>query len=160
MKSAHVTLTGGLLLLAITVSLTACSYATDFVVVNNSAQVLRVEYHVKEFVSDSGPPLVPSISNDSELSSNARQEWKKLQAEQYESNSQQRTVAVSIMPGQALLVCTLHNYPGHTSASGARQFPLDHITLNSGKGVMLFNGELTRTQFTRKSNSLYVLEYK
>lgn len=52
--------TGTVVLLALVTSLTACSYVTDFVIVNDSTEVLKVEYRFKEVPGDFDP-AAPSI---------------------------------------------------------------------------------------------------
>ena len=152
-------ITGALVLLALVVSLTACSYATDFVIVNNSTEVLKVEYRFKEFPGDFAP-AAPSIVPGSQLSSHGNQKWTRLESGQYKIEPIQRTVTVEIQPGQALLVSRMHNYGGHSDSRDAKEFPVDQITLSGASGVLLLNGEVARTKFSETSRALYVLEYK
>jgi hypothetical protein len=159
MKTTRRTLTAALVLLALVVLLAACSYATEFVIVNASSQVLRVDYRVKEVPGDFAPPVTPSILPASQLSSHENQEWTRLASEQYEIDPAQRTVSVRIMPGQALLLCRMHNYRG-SDASDAKRFPLEQIRMEGANGVLLLSGEQARTRFSQESRSLYRLDYK
>ena len=152
-------ITGALVLLALVASLTACSYATDFVIVNNSTQVLKVEYRFKYFPGDFAP-AAPSVVVGSQLSSHGNQKWTRLESGQYQIEANQRAVSVSIMPGQALLVCSMPGYGGHSEAWNAKEFPVDQITLSGASGVLLLNGDVARTTFSEISRALYVLEYK
>jgi hypothetical protein len=151
---------GALVLFALVVSLTACSYATEFVVVNDSAQILNVEYRLKEFTGEFSPPGTPSILPSSQLSSHGNQKWTKLEPWQYKLDPNQRTVSVQVMPGQALFICRMHNYGGHSNAWDAKQFPLEQVKLEGASGVLLVSGELARTKFSPTSRALYVLNYK
>ena len=159
MKTLTVKVAGALVLLASVVSLTACSYATDFVIVNDSTEVLKVEYRFKDFPGDFAP-AAPSIVPGSQLSSHGNQKWTRLESGQYQIEPNQRAVSVSIMPGQALLVCRMPGYGGHSEAWNAKEFPVDQITLNGTSGVLLLKGEVARTTFSEISRALYVLEYK
>jgi hypothetical protein len=159
MKTALRTLTAALVLLALVVSLAACSYATEFVIVNESTQVLRIDYRVKEVPGDFAPPVTPSILPASQLSSHENQEWTRLASEQYEIDPAQRTVSVRIMPGQALLLCRMSNYGG-SDAWDAKEFPLEQIRMEGASGVVLLSGEQARTRFTQASRVLYGLDYK
>jgi hypothetical protein len=58
--------------------LTACSYTTDFVVVNESDAPITVRYEVKDFPGPFSPPTTPGVVAASELSEDG-QEWKPVQ---------------------------------------------------------------------------------
>lgn len=160
MKTAVRTLTGAVVLLALVVSLAACSYSTEFVIVNDSTQILRVDYQVKEVPGDFAAPVTPAILPGPKLSSHGNQEWTKLESEQYEIDPTQRTVSVRIMPGQALLVCRMHNYGGNSDAWDAKEFPLEQIRMEGASGVVFLSGEQARTSFSQSSRALYRLDYK
>lgn len=112
--------TGKLILLVVVVSLTACSYSTDFVIVNDTTEILNIEYRVKEFPGEFSPPATPSILPVSQLSSRGNRQWTRLQSEQYNVDPQKRTVSVRIGPGQALLEVETARAFG---APNARLFP-------------------------------------
>jgi hypothetical protein len=152
--------TGALFLLIVVVSLTACSYSTDFVIVNDTTEILNIEYRVKEFPGEFSPPETPSILPVSQLSSRGNQQWTRLQSGQYNVDPQKRTVSVRIAPGQALLVCKMSNYGGHSPEWDAKEFPLEQIKLDGTGGVSLLNGDEARTSFSERSRALYVLVYK
>jgi hypothetical protein len=160
MKTALRTLTGAVVLLALVVSLAACSYATEFVIVNDSTQVLWVDYWVKEVPGDFALPVIPSILPVSQLGSHEYQDWTRLESEQYEIDAAQRTVSVKIMPGQALLVCRMNGYGGHSDPLGAKEFPLAQIRMDGASGLLLLSGEEAQTKFSKESRVLYHLDYK
>ena len=160
MKSARMKTSGTLVLFALVVLLTACSYSTDFVIVNDSTQALEIEYRVKDFPGTFSPPVIPSILASSQLSSHGNQSWTRLETGHYKVDPEQRTVSVRIMPGQALLVCSMHNYGGHNDVWDAKDFPLEQIRLEGASGVLLLRGEVARTKFSPTSRALYVLDYK
>jgi len=160
MKTTLRTITGAVVLLALVLSLAACSYATEFVIVNDSTQVLWVEYRVKKVPGDFEPPVIPSVLPASQLSSHEYQDWTRLESEQYAINPAQRTIWVKITPRQALLVCRMHNYGGNNDAWDAERFPLEQIRMDGVRGVLLVSGEQARTTFSQASRSLYRLNYK
>jgi hypothetical protein len=54
----------------------------------------------------------------------------------------------------------MHHYAGHEDAAGAKNFPIEEITVIGTRGEMKLAGELARTTFSEKSRALYVLAYK
>ena len=159
MRAVSVKSAGAVVMLALVVSLTACSYSAQFVIVNNSTQTLYVEYRGKEVPGKFAPPETPSILPASELNSNGKNDWTKLEFGQYTVNPEQRTVSVQIKPGQAFLVCSRINYPGHNDTL-ASDFPVTQIRLEGASGAFIFSGDEARTKFSRISLVLYVLDYK
>lgn len=159
MRTLSVKSAGVVVLLALAASLTACSFSTQVVIVNNSTQTLYVEYRVKDFTGKFAPPETPSTLPASELSSSKSDDWTQMRPWQYTVNSEQRTVSVPLMPRQALLVCRITNYGGHNEARADR-FPISQIRLEGFSGTFLVSGEQAETRFTYQSMDLYVLEYK
>lgn len=160
MKTALRTSIGAVVLLALVVSFSACSYATEFVIVNDSAQVLWLDYWIKEVPGDFAPPVTPSILPVAQLGSHEYQDWTRLESGQYQIDPTQRTVSVKVMPGQALLVCRMHSYRGHTDDWDAKEFPLVQIRMDGASGAILLSGEEARTKFSQASRALYHLDYK
>ena len=150
---------GVLVLLAVVVPLAACSYSTDFVIVNNSTEVLKVEYRVKENPYEFAPPLTPATLPAAQLGSHETSDWTALDSTQYVLDPAQRTVTVVLFPGQALLVCRMHNYSGHGDTIKAKDFPLDQITLGGDRGVLSLTGDDARTTFSNSFKQVYVLAY-
>ena len=60
-------LLGSLLLLG------ACSYATDFVIVNESDTAIMIRYEVKDFPGPFYPPTTPGVVAASELSEDGQE---------------------------------------------------------------------------------------
>ncbi len=90
------------LLLLCALTLAACSFSTDFVVVNASGQSIEITYKIGETGVD---PLVvtrkPATMPASQLSS---REWRELSPTQYVFDREKRTVTVSLSPGLALRI--------------------------------------------------------
>ena len=150
---------GVLVLVTLVLSLTACSYSTDFVIVNNSTEVLKVEYRVKETPYEFAPPVTPAVLPASQLGSHETGDWTKLDRLQYVLDPDQRTVTIVLFPGQALLVNRMRDYAGHGDAAKAKDFPLDQITLDGASGVLSLSGDEARTKFSPSFKQVFVLAY-
>ena len=90
------------LLLLFALTLSACSFSTDFVVINASGQPIEVTYKIGEVGGD--PLLVtrkPATLPASQISS---REWRELTPAQYAFDGEKRVVTVSLSPGVALRV--------------------------------------------------------
>jgi hypothetical protein len=95
-------------LLALTAA--ACSYSTDFVVVNESERPIEVRYKIKGFPV--GPPTFtasPAKKDASQLGSRDRNIWKKLEPDEYRIDAGNRTVTVVVSPREALWVTSMHH---------------------------------------------------
>jgi hypothetical protein len=149
-----------LLLTAICLTSAACSYITDFVVVNNSAQPIDVQYRVKSFPGDFAPPDKLAIIGASQLDSHGGQQWKTLPSDMYHVDPEARTVSTRLLPGDALRVSAIWNYGGHDDAWDASEFPIDEIIISGGNGQLKLTGTQSRTTFTKVSLALYTLTYK
>jgi hypothetical protein len=140
--------------------LVACSYITDFVVVNESDQPIEVRYKIKNFPGPFSPPVVPATLASSQLSTKGNQEWNKLNSDRYQLVQESRTVVVRVMPHEALLVANMHNYSGHGDAWDAKEFPIEEITVRGAGGEMKLADQQARTTFSEVSRALYTLTYK
>jgi len=149
-----------LLLSAICFVCAGCSYITDFVVVNNSAQPIEVRYRVKQFPSEFGLPDKPAIILASLLDSHGGQQWNVLTSGQFAVDQGNRAVTVRVMPGDGLRVADMVNYSGHEDAWDANEFPVDGITISGTNGNVELAGPKTRTAFAEVSLALYTLTYK
>ena len=149
-----------ILLTLFTLTLTACSYSTDFVVINDSANPVEVQYKVKNYPGSFAPPATPSTITSSQLDSHGGQQWKKLNSDQYQIDVETRTVIVRLMPHEALLVASMHNYGGHEDAWDAKEFPIDEIAVSGSDGELRLAGQQARITFSEISRALYTLTYK
>jgi len=149
-----------IVLLGVVTTLTACSYGTDFVVVNQSDRALEVQYRVKDFPGAFVLPEVPATVPSSQLNAKGNQQWNKLGPERYTVDAEHRTVSIRVMPGEALLVVKMHDYAGHKDAWGAKEFPLSQLTVKGTSGEVSLTDEQTRTSFSEVSRALYTLTYK
>ena len=143
-------LLGSLLLLG------ACSYATDFVIVNESDTAIMIRYEVKDFPGPFYPPTTPGVVAASELSEDG-QEWTPTQ---FQLDEASRSVTAQLMPGQASRVATMNHYSGHDDPTDTYKYQIRRIVLSGAHGELEFTDEQARTAFRRVARSLYILTYK
>lgn len=150
------------LIVFITVLLTACTYGSHFVIVNESGGVVQVEYKPKDWPSETPLYFVgaPAKLAAAQLSASDKK-WQELTPEQYQLDPGRRRIIVRLMPGEALRVAALGDYDyGDDEARRAKQFPIEEITVIGQSGKLGLVGELARKAFTLESRGLYVVRYK
>jgi len=147
-------------LLAATFLLTSCSYATDFVVINDSDHPAEIRYKIKDFPSPFGPPVTPATITASQLSAHGAQQWKVLTSDQYQLDQGNRTVIVRLDEHEALRIASMHKYGGHQDPRDAKDFPVEEITITGEVGEISLEGQQARTTFSDVSRALYTLTYK
>ncbi len=140
-------LVGSLLLLG------ACSYATDFVIVNESDTAIMIRYEVKDFPGPFYPPTPPSVVAASKLSE-AGKEWTPTQ---FQLDEASRSVTVQLTPGQAFRVATMNHYSGHDDPTDTHKYQIRRIVVSGAHGDLEFTNEQARRAFTRVARSLYTL---
>ncbi|HEU0143484.1 MAG TPA: hypothetical protein VFQ47_01745 [Nitrososphaera sp.] len=141
--------------------LTACSYSTDFVVVNESDQTIEVRYKIKKFPV--GPPTlegIPTKIDASQLGSRDRRKWQKVNPDQYQIDQENRTVRVNLMPHEALWVTSMFHYFGDEDPNDVASWPVEEISAKGAGGGITFTGDKSRQSFTYVSRVLYSLTYK
>jgi hypothetical protein len=149
-----------LLLVALSLVCSACSYGTDFVIVNRSVQPIVVRYRIRQFPGDFSPRDKPATIAASNLDSHGGQEWKLLNSDQFQVDPELRTVTVRVSAGEALRITTLHNYRGHDKTWAAGEFPVDEILISGANGELKLTGQQARITFAEVSRALYTLTYK
>ena len=134
----------------------ACSYATDFVIVNESDTAIMIRYEVKDFPGPFYPPTTPGVIAASQLSE-AGKEWTPTQ---FQLDQASRSVTAQLMPGQAFRVATMNHYSGHDDPTDTHKYQIRRIVVSGAHGNLEFTDEQTRIAFTRVARSLYTLTYK
>ncbi len=146
------------LLIVFAATHTACSYLTDFVVVNDSGQTVEVRYRVKE-----SRPLVETGTLAKKATSQLRNEgvrWQELTTAQYQLDQGSRLVTVRVMPGESLRIAIMHHYTGVEDPSDVEDFPVEEITVVGAVGELKFTGQQVLKPFSKVSRVLYTLTYK
>ena len=152
-----------LLILILLVSLmsAACSYLTDFVVINSSGSPVEVSYKVK--APPSGPQkiqTIPAIQMASELSGNGKKQWHDLAADRYKIDQISRTITVNLLPQEALFITTMHHYTGPDDSSDVSFFPIEEISIVGSEGNLTSSGKQLLNAFSKQSRVLYTLTYQ
>ena len=148
------------LILACVLLLSACSYTSNFVVLNESGKPIKVQYKIR---SHSSEPFQltgePAKTQEAKLRNRDRQ-WQLLKSGDYQLDHVERIVAVEVLPHEALRVLYITNYGGHDAVSDADRFQIDEIIVSGASGELRLQGDEIRRKFTEESESLYVLSYK
>jgi hypothetical protein len=138
------------LFLLFALTLAACSFSTDFVVVNASEQPIEITYKIGETGVD---PLVvtgkPATLPASQLSS---REWQELSATQYASDREQRAVTVSLSPGLALRV-----YQGGdwSERETGVNFIIKELNIRGANGEVILKGDQVYKNFVAVPKPFY-----
>jgi hypothetical protein len=140
--------------------LSACSYTSNFVVLNESGKPIRVRYKLKTSAYEPFQLIAePARVSESNLRNRDR-EWQVLKSSEYHLDRESRTITVDLPPHEALRVLYITNYRGHDDASGADRFEIDEIVISGASGEVAIQGDQTRKKFAEESESLYVWAYK
>jgi hypothetical protein len=134
----------------------ACSYTTDFVIVNESDGPITVRYEVNDYPGPFSPPVAPGVVPASELSEDGQQ-WHPVQ---FEIDEASRSVTTRLMPGQALRIATMNHYTAHDDPNDALDYQIRRIVVSGTRGQMELTGEQARTTFTKVARTLYTLTYR
>ncbi|HYE73662.1 MAG TPA: hypothetical protein VEF04_10035, partial [Blastocatellia bacterium] len=143
-----------LLILIISLSLasTACSYITDFVVVNASESPIEVSYKIKGIPNHQHPISgTPSITVASQLKSNERSKWQDISTDRFEIDQPNRTVKVKLMPQEALLITRMHHYTGPDDPSDVEFFPIEELSVAGSIGSLKSSGKQLLKAFNEQS---------
>ena len=96
-----------ILLMLVTLTFAACSYPIEYVVINESGRPVEVQFKYFDAPDDSdlaGEVMGLSTANASQLRDGDR-DWRRLAgAQPYRLDRASRTVTVTAMPGDALLI--------------------------------------------------------
>jgi hypothetical protein len=140
---------------------TACSYTTEFVVVNESDQPVEVRYKIKRFPNE--PPNLnaqPAKMDAAQLGSHDRQQWRRLNYYEYQVDQENRTITVVVMSHEALWVTNMFHYFGDEDPNDVASWPIEEISVTGADGGMMFTGQKARKSFSYVSRVLYTLTYK
>jgi hypothetical protein len=145
---------------ALALLLAACSYTTNFVILNDTDQPVELRYKVKASERDPVQVAGDPRKTAGEKLRDSDREWRLLVPGEYSVDRAARTVSIRVMPHEAVLVRRLTNYGGHDDTSDAEAFAVEEIRLNGASGEVILQGEQARRSFLRESDNLYTLTYK
>jgi hypothetical protein len=130
------------LLLLFVSTLTACSFSTDFVIVNASHRPVEVKYKIGATslgsLDAAGKPATIAAS---QMSS---REWRELSSTQYVFDEETRTVTVSLMPEEALRVASVKDWQEGRSIEN---FMIREVDMKGVGGERVFKGDQVYKSF-------------
>jgi hypothetical protein len=150
-----------LLIIVFSLVCVACSYITDFVVINASESPVEIGYKVKE--PPNGPQkisVIPAIKLASQLKSNEKYKWKDLAVDRHEIDQASRTVIVKLLRQEALFLARLHHYTGPDDQHDVNFFPIEELSIAGSVGNWKSSGKQLLRAFTEQSRILYTLTYQ
>jgi hypothetical protein len=149
-------------LLLWSLGMTACSYLTNFVVVNSSARIVEVRYRVKDLGQSIPPiqmlPTRPAIKPASQIEQ--QNPWRELSTSEFTFDPKSRIVTVLLKPGDALRIEHRNLVDGpQDDSSQAANFAIEEISLEGANGLLRFEGAQARKSFVPQSKKTYTLTY-
>jgi hypothetical protein len=150
-----------LLIVAFAPAISACSYSTDFVVVNESGETIQVRYKMKRFPNQSSP-LTPRPAKIavSQITTRDKRAWRTLSPDEFKVNEETRTVSVDVLPNEALWITSMFHYIGDEDPNDVAAWPIEEISLSGSAGSITFTGQEARKSFKYVSRVLYKLTYR
>jgi hypothetical protein len=147
-----------ILFVPLVAALAACSYGSDFVVVNGSEQPAEVRYRV---TASRHPVEGRTLAKTTTARLRSREQgWQELTAAQYELG-RDGSVTVRLMPGESLRVAAINDYEfGDDESRQAELFPIMELAVSGAEGELRLSGAQARKAFARESAQLYTLTYR
>lgn len=130
----------------------ACSFATDYVIVNSTRTPIRVTYVIG--AKDVDPLLVaghnvPALLPVSKLDD---RKWDKLAASEFAYDPTAGIVTVDVPPDQALLIARTGDYSPN---SRAINYIVSEIDIVGAGGEIIFKGDTVRKAFVVVPKAFY-----
>lgn len=149
-----------LLLLFVSI-LTACSYSTDFYVVNDSDNPIDIQYKVVVYPNNPILYDIPTKIAVSQLENRngSGRSMEKLSADQYEFDNKSGIVKVKLSPHEALWIASISGYGGGYNRD-TNNFSILEISIKGTEGELKATGRQILERFSRVSDTLYTLKYK
>lgn len=140
---------------------TACSFSSNFVVINSSNDVIRVRYVLKERDNSVVPvslPEVPSIKPVAEL--DEQTSWRQLPSSQYRFNPDTRTAVVVLRPNEALRVEQIGEVFCSNAADKIASFSIEEIEITGAAGELKVQGDQVLKSFLPLKKQTCALTYR
>jgi hypothetical protein len=150
-----------ILIIVSSLACVACSYITDFVVINASESPVEISYKVKD--PPNGPPkidVIPATKLASQLKPNEKTKWQDLAADRYKIDQENRTVTVKLLPQEALFLTSMHHYTGPDDPIDVNWFPIEELSIAGSVGSLKSSGKQLLKAFSEQSRILYTLTYQ
>lgn len=141
--------------------LTACSYSTDFFIINKSDSPIDVEYKVKIYPNNPVLNNVPSKIPISQLENKSKPGYQleKLSNNQYQFDKETGVVKVQVMPREALWISSFPGY-GEYKYEHLEYFSIQEISIKGTEGEIKYTKRQTLGAFSKVSDMLYTLTYR
>ncbi len=141
--------------------LTACSYSTDFFIINKSNSPIDVEYKVKVYPNNPVLYNVPAKIPISQLERNSTSGYQleKLTNNQYQFDKETGIVKVQILPREAIWISSFPGYGGY-KYEYLEYFSIQEISIKGIEGEIKYTKRQTLGAFTKVSDMLYTLTYR
>ena len=151
-------LCGTLLALSL-LALAACSYSTDFVVVNDSGSPVEVRYAFKsKYRRDVCCSVRPAKKAFDKLHDDDTP-WRDVPAGELSYDRAAGAVTLTLQPGEALLVARGSGWGGHGDPLGDDFFEIESVRIAGAGGVVRYEGRQAQYQFQQQDRRLYKLTY-
>jgi hypothetical protein len=141
-----------LLTILLVLFLAACSWNSEFIVINETSQPATVSYKLKFPKADELPKIMPA----SELEKD-NYNW---QPTQFGLNNETQVYTVVLQPQQALRLAGLGTYTGHESLRNGREDDIQSLTITGANGVINLSGEQAQRAFANEKRDNYYFHYK
>jgi hypothetical protein len=149
------------LIIAFSLVCVACSYATEFYVVNLSEASIEISYKFRALpTSPENLRFVPTIKLASQLEATSRYDLKEVATDRYKIDQVTRTVTVSVLPQEALQITSMRGYTGDAVVMNINGFLLEKVSIAGSTGEVAFSGKQLFRFFSKQSKILYTLTYQ
>lgn len=147
-----------LLLLLLPLVFSGCSFTYYFVVTNESAGEIVVQYRLKRW-KPVPPGTEVKVEEPAKLTLDrfeaADRQWRKLIRDEYLLDKATGTLQVKVLPGEAVLVAS-----GGDSIATENGYPLQSIKIIGASGSIDLQGSQAFQQFKYDDDCAYVIRYK
>ena len=148
-------------LLGAVVSLTACSFSSIFVVINESSDRIQLRYVVRKTNHSSYPatlPIEPRIKLISELDDDVL--WRELSPSVFKYNEETRTAVITLAPNEAVRIEQISDTLCDDKDRKRDSFTIEEISITGSLGAVRFTGEQVMKSFVTRSKQMCVLTYR
>ncbi len=141
--------------------LTACSYSTDFFIINRSDSPIDVEYKIKIYPNNPVLYDVPAKIPISQLENKSTPgyQMEKLSNNQYQFDKETGIVKVQVLPNEALWISSFSGYDGY-KYEHLEYFSIQEISIKGIEGETKYTKRQTLGAFSKVSDTLYTLTYR
>ena len=152
-----------ILLIPLTVVITACSFINEFIVVNASDHAIEVRYRLMKPTHPNAPKQLSDFDVHTKPAAQIHKDvaWQPLPSSRYKIDPDNYTVGLTLNPGEALLLIRCRPAGGSSQGDcAAEEFFVEEIALVGGNGEINLKGQQARKSFAAESRHTYTLTYR